>query len=69
MTGEFIGEFLERDEGASPMKLPTTLDQLRAIVVTNMLRERERCAKIAELYAEGSDGAPEQIAEEIREGE
>jgi hypothetical protein len=72
-----LGEIME-DAGGLPMTLPTTIEQLRAIVVLNYNRgvdnERERCAKLAEnlivpetggLYC----GCPQEIADLIRKGD
>ena len=70
MKPQFLGEVME-ESGGLPMCLPVSVDELRAIVILNINRERERCAKIADKYAEcGSyHNWAEEIAEEIRKGE
>jgi hypothetical protein len=75
MQPEFLGELIERMGGPFPMGVPSTVEELRAIVALNVMRERERCANIAEERAArmGSDYNPcavmaSSIAKEIRDG-
>lgn len=55
---QFLGEIVAPNE---PIQLPATVEELRTLVATNILRERERCAKIAESW--GAD----RVARTIRE--
>jgi hypothetical protein len=75
MKPQFLGEVMEEWQSGLPMSLPTSKEELRKIVLLNLMRERERCAKIAEERAArmGSDYNPcavmaSSIAKEIRDG-
>jgi hypothetical protein len=73
MQPEFLGELIERMGGPFPMGVPSTVEELRAIVALNVMRERERCALIAEHYHDDAPDQPgccwKEIAQEIRKGE
>jgi hypothetical protein len=72
MQPEFLGEVMERMGGPFPMGVPSTVEELRAIVALNVMRERERCANVAESYYGREfcdDYTADKIAAEIRKGE
>jgi len=70
----FLGEIMEECGGPFPMTLPQTVEQLRAVVVINVLRERERCANLVETFDangmpfERNSRASKVLAELIRKG-